>query len=261
MSATLEEKKAELLRKIKWPQERLQRICVCVDAYQIINSIEPTRQPELFRWFLETADDIWFANPPREQADSSARNKVLSKMFGEADAAKLLELLNDPAEMSDDQSDPAGHPIPPDASLTVADVTRCRAKYMRSVNGLVDRYSNENYPAQEYYRLLLTAFDSLLSDCTAEEKGICLYTILIDKRTPYQEVSKGLCMPFEDYCHIIESIQPSIQKMRYILALRNTYQTEPASQLLSVLESLESSEKKTAFLCELMSELQPDEDD
>lgn len=232
-----------------------------MDACQIINSIEPARQPELFRWFLETADDIWFANPPEEQDDSSARNKVLSKVFGEADAAKLLELLDDPAEMSNDQSDPVGHSIPPDASLTTTDVTRCRAKYMRSVSGLVDQYSNENYPAREYYRLLLTAFDSLLSDCTVEEKGICLYTILIDKRTPYQEVPEGLHMPFEDYWRIIESIQPSIQKMRFILELRYTYQTEPASQMLSVLESLDSREKKTAFLCALMSELQPDEDD
>lgn len=232
-----------------------------MDAYQVINTVESMNQPALFQWFLETADDIWFTNPPQEQDDLSVRNMMLSKMFGEADAAKLLGLLNDPAEMSDDQSDPAGHPIPPDAALSPADVTRCRAKYSRSVTGLVDQYSNENYPAQEYYRLLLAAFDSLLSDCTAEEKGICLYTILIDKRTPYQEVPEGLHMPFEDYWRIIESIQPSIQKMRFILELRYTYQTEPASQMLSVLESLDSREKKTAFLCALMSELQPDEDD
>ena len=232
-----------------------------MDAYQVINTVESMNQPTLFRWFLETADDIWFTNPPQEQDDLSVRNMMLSQMFGEADAAKLLGLLNDPAEMSDDQSNPAGHPIPPDAALSPADVTRCRAKYSRSVTGLVDQYSNENYPAQEYYRLLLAAFDSLLSDCTAEEKGICLYTILIDKRTPYQEVHKGLCISLEDYQQIIESIQPSIQKMRYALTLRNTYPTEPASQLLFILEGLKSDEEKTVFLCALMSELQPDEDD
>lgn len=235
---------------------------MCVDAYQVIEAIDTKYQLELFQWFLETADDVWFTNPPQEQEDSSIRNMMLNKILGESDAAKLLELIQaDPIGMSHAESDSAARPITPDAKLSAADVTSCCARYSRCVSGLIDRYSNEGYPAQEYYRLLLTAFDSLMSDCTAEGKGICLYTILIDKRTPYQEVPKGLCMSAKAYRHTIKSIQPSLEKMRYVLVLRNTYPTEPASQLLNILENLESDEEKTVFLSELMGELQPDEDD
>ena len=211
---------------------------------------------------METADSIWFDNPPQEQEDSSNRKLMFNKMFGEADAAKLLKLLqDDPSETSDNEPSPAAHPIPSDTKLFPADITRCRAKYTRSVIGLIDWYSNEGYTTEQYYHSLLTAFNSLLSTCTAEEKGICLYTILLDKRTPYREVPKGLCMSAQDYQRTVESIMPSIQKMRYALTLRNTYPTEPASQLLFILESLKSNEEKTVFLSELMHELQPDEDD
>lgn len=233
-----------------------------MDVYQVIETIDPKDRLELFRWFLEAADDIWFTNPPQEQENSSVRDMMLNQILGEDDAAKLLELLQaGPIGMSDAQPDSSAQPITADAKLTAADVTSCRARYSRCVSGLLDRYSNEGYSAQEYYRLLLTAFDSLMSGCTAEEKGICLYTILIDKRTPYQEVPKGLCLSAKAYRRIIGSIQPALEKMRYVLVLRNTYPTEPASQLLHILEGLESDEEKTVFISELMGELQPDEDD
>jgi len=257
----LEAKKTELLRKIRWPQKSIQRIFVCVDAYETISAVDPEHQPAFFQWFLETADAIWFTNPPQEQDDSSKRKRMLNQVFGEADAAKLLELLqNDPSETLSDEAGTAVRPIPPDAELLPADITRCRAKYTRSVTGLIDWYSNEGYPTQKYYDSLLTAFNALLSSCTAEEKGICLYTILLDKRTPYHEVPKGFSMSRQEYRDVAESIMPSIQKMRYILALRNTYPTEPVSQLLFVLEGLKTSEEKIVFLSELMGEMQPDED-
>lgn len=261
MSTNLETTKAKLLQKIKWPQKNIQRICVCVDAYQAISAMDSERQFELFQWFLETADSIWFTNPPQERDDSSKRKLVLNQVFGETDAAKLLELLqDDPSEALSAEADAAALPLSPDAQLLPAAITRCRAKYNRSVIGLIDWYSNEGYTTQQYYRTLLSAFNTLLSSCTEEEKGICLYTILLDKRTPYQEVPKGLCMSEQDYQSAVESIMPSIQKMQYVLALRNTYPTETASQLLFILEGLKSSEEKAVFLNELMEEILPDED-
>lgn len=261
MNATLEEKKTTLFQMIKWPKESIQRISVCVDAYQAISTIDSEFQSEFFQWFLEMADSIWFPYFPQEQDDLSKRKLALNQVLGEADAAKLLELLKDDSSVSYNvEPDATAIPISPDAQLSHADVTRCRAKYSRSVIGLIDLHSNECYTTQKYYYTLWKDFNALLSSCTVEEKGICLYSILLDRRIPYQEVPKGVCMSEQDYRVAVKLIMPSIQKMQFVFALRSTYPTEPASKLLFILEGLKSDEEKIVFLSELMYELRSNED-
>lgn len=261
MSTMLEAKKTKLLQKIKWPQESIQRASVCVDSYQVIKTIDSEHQPEFFQWFLESADSIWFSDTPQEQDNLSKRKYILNQVFGESDAVKLLELLQeDTSGTLNIEPNSTTVPIPADTQLSREDIARCRVKYNRSVIGLIDLYANEGYSAQQYYRTLWNQFNNLLSSCTEIEKGICLYFILCDKRTPYYDISKGLYMTQQEYQSVVKSIMPSIQKMQYVLASRCCCPTEPSSRLLFILQELKDDKEKAVFLSELMDEMQPDRD-
>ena len=119
----------------------------------------------------------------------------------------------------------------------------CRNKYKHFTNGLVTVLVGEGLPAGQYYERVWNAISITLAEAPLEAKGYCLYEFLLDPRTPYPEIPAGLSMSEEEYQTVSNSISADIHMINFILALPNVQKTQTASQLLYVLDHLDTDAK------------------
>ena len=244
--------KEGLLRKMKASKEKTERASVCISAYKSIESVEENLKIELLAWFLREADSIWFPVRP-EQAKPDLRMETAGNHDDEVSEDRILELI-DSIKSSEYSSDGV---LEKDSSevevlVTEEELSVCRAKLDQLIKGIISLYSNEGYTEDDYYKHLWEMLEKVLSPFSEKEKGTCLYSVVCDKRTPYYAVMRGLRMSNDDYQKIINAILPSMEKMWFVLGLRTAQKTETASQLLSIMDELESNEYKTVFLSQLL---------
>lgn len=243
MNDMLNQTKGELLITIKATKDVVEQAEICVNAYRVIKRTERPQQAHLLAWFLETAREKWF--PPRPRNESLDTVDDLMSFFGDEDQEEA-----DDEVLQDNASDVA------ETKITIGDITVYQLKFEPLIAGIINLYSNEGYSVEQYYTTLWEMMESLLVSYTDMEKGICLYFVLRDKRTPYQRIQPGLRMSDEDYLAITEAIMPAMKKMWFILGLPSSQKTETASQLLSVLDELETIEEKSVWLSQLIGAIE-----
>lgn len=257
MTDKLSQTKAEALQAIECAKGILQQASTCVTVYQMIKNTVQPQQAELFEWFLETANLKWTSSLPGETPSDPAIDLLkLLDDDGGAEAVDLIQMLEN-GNGADSNYELLNNSFP--VQVTPSDISTCRAKFGRMVTGIIDLYSNEGYSAEKYYATLWQVLDTMLSPYTDIEKGICLYIVTGDKRTPYWAMQPGLRMSDEDYQKVITTIVPAIRKMWFVLGLSNGQRTQTASQLLSVLEELETFEERTVLLSQLIGAIEKDD--
>ena len=229
MADYLMNEKYQILEKIRFAKNRAEQVAVCADFYETVQKEESSGRGPLFGWFLFAADQIWFQTEPNEE----------DAEIGTAhDDASLVRVKAE--------------------TLFYGDIVAAHLKFTRLVQGLIDIYSNEGYTTAEYHTALWEGICAIPGITSRAAKGICIYAVLEDRRTPYFEVEPGIQMNNKSYLKVTESIEQELAKMQFILALRSSQRTETASRLLSVLEGLDSAEKKTVFLSRLIAAVEPD---
>lgn len=209
-----------------------QRVGVCICAYE---AVEKSESPsKLLAWFAVETEELWFKEEQKRAQGSSRLSDIIS----------MLE--NHGAEYEKEGSVTEG------VSVASEDVKLYLSKYKGFTKGVIDFLSNNGYSEDEYYSSLWSTLSSLLTEKTDLEKGVCLYAVLLDKRTPYYAVKPGLRMSNAQYQKVTEKIAPQLDKMRFILHLANNQRTETASQILDVMDELKTKEDKAVFISKVL---------
>jgi len=253
MSDELKSQKKIFLPAIRQAKELPAEASVCAAAYKAIQDVDASLRVPLLKWFIKTAKLYWVKSQPSEDAS----------------AEKLFELLNQQAELPDDETFELlqklkGNPQAPDSpvslhSVTMDELSFAALRFKNLITGAIDLHFDEEYEPEEFYAKLWETLESLLAPCTESERGVCLQLVVRDSRMPYQKVLRGIHMEEEEYQKIAEAIMPQLQKMAYVLYLPTTQKTESASRILWILEELKNEKEKAVFLSSLMYNLKSSE--
>jgi hypothetical protein len=209
-----------------------QRVAACIHAFNNIEYSDSSGR--LLAWFAEEAEKRWFRediNPEQEAPDVTG---LLS----------LMENTND----SKKESNKSRREL-----LTTDDINHHLSKWKGLISGIIDFLSNCGYKKEEYYNKLWEALTYYLNDKSDIEKGISLFAVLLDKRTPYYAVRPGMRMSNDQYKVLTERIMPQLDKTIFVLNLSNSQKTETASQILDIIEEIKDREEKAVYISKLLS--------
>lgn len=230
---TDENKKSELLQQVEKADSVCKMVEMCIFAYKII---EEEKDPEDFLChFALKTQEKWFLENEKKTMSTS-------------DLSGLLSLLDDhknPESVYDDRSKKQ-------TTISNEEINYHLPKCKSLSKGVIDYLSNKGYEPKCYYKKLWDTISNLLCSASEVEKGVCLYAILRDQRTPYYQIEKGLYMENDQYRKTIDQIDSQLNKLRFVLNLANSQRTETASQILEILDELETKESKAVFLSQLI---------
>ena len=123
-------------------------------------------------------------------------------------------------------------------------------KYRKLIRSLIDFLSGKGYTEKLYYKKLWDSLENILADASPEEKGFCIFDILMDARTPYYELPVGLQLSPGEFKAVSDSIRPSIQQLNFAFGIsKNQRQkTELTSHVVHLLDNLDNSKYKAVLL-------------
>lgn len=220
---------------------------------ELLQSVEPGAQQlqaftNIYRLIAESKSDLRPVLLEYAAHESIARNVPF--YFDPVEVSprekKLIDLIQE-FMTSENTSDEENGPVAvtdanePDEAMEL--FLTCRNKYKHFTNGLVTVLVGEGLPTVQYYERVWNAISNTLADAPLEAKGYCLYEFLMDARTPYAEIPAGLSMSEDEYQTVSNSISADIQMINFILALPNVQKTQTASQLLHILDHLDTDAK------------------
>lgn len=230
----------------------------CISAYKIICNVEPQHQGELFGWFLEQAECEWLFRPYQK------KQLIQQK--------RIMQLLDNVEALPDSADDVLKHIVgvaegyeestssEETTSYHIANsLSSCKAKFGKLISGIIDLHSSEGGTKEKYYSKLWNTLNFVLRTYSEIEQGICLFLVLRDKRTPYWEITPGLQMSEDEYQSAVVQLSPKLRKMLYVLSLSVGQRTETASQLLQIMEELNSYEEKVVFLSQVIAQVESDD--
>lgn len=126
------------------------------------------------------------------------------------------------------------------------------SRYKRLAQAIIDLNSDKGLSETEYYERVWKSLSLMLEEVSEEEKGACLYAFLLDKRTPYFKINPGMRMNDATYQNEVKRISDDIDKAQFILSLKTQQKTETASQLLELIEKMDSKEGKVVLLSRIL---------
>ena len=224
------------LRELLMPaHSTIQRVSVCVKIYKMLELSE-TSADILLQLALQT-EELWFSDDKEERKSSSRVSSLISLLreYGEENNAENSVLDNEENN-----------------GITMEDIKYYLPRYRNLTNALIDHVIRNGYSEKEYYEKFWKDLSFLMESANEVEKGICLYAFLLDKRTPYYSIQPGIRMTNEKYKAEIDKIISEIVKMRFVLNQNNRQKTETASQLLRIMDQLDSYESRVVFLSQLI---------
>ena len=203
------------------------QVSACAQAYK---QIKTSNKPGiLLREFATRAKQVWFAQ--KNTTEESAIQQLLASLEDKA---------------SEDVTDQ-------ETLASVPDILYYLPKYKKLVDGIIGFYSTQGYEEDIYYEKLWSVLCNVVADAEGIEKGIALYSVLLNRRTPYYYLGKGTRMSDEQYRAISSELSEPLSKMLYALSLDFSQKTELASLILSMLQGIESEEKQLVFLSQMIS--------
>lgn len=213
-------------------ESRTQKIYVCMQIYKMA---EISDQPgAVLSEFAESAKKPWFANKQERREDEI--EELLSEM--ESGAVEKKENL---AEKSIEEI------------VSDSDIPFYLSKYKKLVVGLADYYSMQGYGKSDYYQKLWSAFSAIIGVAEDVEKGVALFLLLQDMRTPYYDLGVGVRMSNEQYKEISQAMSSQIEKILFAFSLTNSQRTELASRILVVFDEVKTREEKVVLLSHLIT--------
>ena len=224
------------LRELLIPaHSTIQRVNVCVKIYKMLELSE-TSTDTLLQLALQ-AEELWFSDDKEERESSSRVLSLISLLreYGEENNAENSALNNEENN-----------------GITMDDIKYYLPRYRNLMKALIDHVIRNGYSEKEYYEKLWKNLSFLMESANEVEKGVCLYAFLLDKRTPYYSIRPGMRMTNEKYKAETEKIISEIDKMRFVFNLNNRQKTETASQLLYIMDQLDSYESRIVFLSQLI---------
>ena len=135
------------------------------------------------------------------------------------------------------------------------------SRHRNLAQAIIDLNCDKGYNEIEYYEKIWNHLSLMLSSASENEKGACLYAVLLDRRTPYFEVKPGIQMKDWDYKKELEQLSKELDMARFILNLNNKQKTETASQLFDLIDQLDSKVKKVVLLSRIITMVQREKRD
>ena len=221
----------------------IEHVNTCSVAFNILKEQSAKQRDSLLTWFIERAEKTWC------HCNSSTDSEELKEFI------QQLGLSDDETNDFEDIKD-TSHQGFNDLGLTEGDIFGFHSKYKDLIESVINMLSCEGMPVQKYYGELFKILLSLFETRSAGEQGYCLYAVIVDNRTPYVAIKPGIKMSNDEYHAATAAIEPQINKMVFILNLSHSQRTETASQLLSVMDELDSVSMKSVFLSQLLVRLQ-----
>lgn len=254
MVEVLEQLQEELMKIILAADIPSKRFRSCSSAYQCICKAPLSVQGHAFGWFLDKAKWEWFIRPNHEKAIDRA--KALMQLLDDEEASpdSVNDLLKELRLDSDGMKRDIMEPKEAYSSPISDSLSSCEARFGKLIAGVIDLYTNDGETSDEYYSKLWDTLSFLLAPYSEVEQGICLFFVLRDKRIPYLNIAPGLRMSEEEYQTITMQISNQLQKLSYVLNLSVGQRTETSSQVLQIMDELDSYKKRTVFLSHLMAQ-------
>lgn len=207
------------------------QVSACIQAFK---QIKAANHPGiLLHEFATEAKQAWFVQ------DNSTQ---------ESGIQKLLSSLEDKA--SEDYAEKSNLD---EAIASMSDILYYLPNYTNLVDGIINYISTQGYEEDTYYEKLWSALYAVIGDVKEIEKGVALYAVLLDRRTPYYYLGKGTRMSDEQYKAITDELSEPLNKLLYALSLNFSQKTEFASIILSILQGIESEEKQLVFLSQMIT--------
>ncbi len=127
------------------------------------------------------------------------------------------------------------------------ELDQLKKKYGTIVDALFEMILKENPPEDDFYTALWNVLtNSIFGDEKARAFG--LYWVLIDRRTPYFHLERGLRMADDQFKAAVRRVFQKAAKIRFILDSEFQQRSEEADLVLNVLDSVENREDRAALL-------------
>ena len=220
-------------------------ICERVETCsELFLKLEQEKKPGAsLRQIAKATEEIWFTERIRIEDSLSDLSGMISSLLNH-------EEDNKPVDEKEEEKE--------------ADIKFLISRYRSFAQGIIDLNSDKGLSENEYYEHVWKNLSLMLGEASEDEKGCCLYAILLDKRTPYFKVSPGMRMSNADYQKEMKRLSDDIDKAQFILNLKTKQKTETASQLLELIENVNSKEGQVVLLSRILAIVQKkkrDEDD
>lgn len=210
-----------------------QRVNVCADLFE---QIEKEKKPgSALKQIVQIAEDIWFSQSQQPDSTSAGLSDMLMSMFNRHENTKPVDELK--AEN--------------DAEMKFLII-----RHRNLARAIIDLNCSKGYKEAEYYETIWESMSLMLSSASGNEKGACLYAILLDGRTPYFEVKPGMQMRDVDYKNELNHLSRELDMVRFILSLNNKQRTETASQLLDLIDKMDKKEERVVLLSRIIAMVQ-----
>ncbi len=213
------------ITQIQEAQSLSQKITICAE---IFGQLEKSKdKAELLKEFAGKVRVEWFAKE-EDQSDSSKMKTLIDLLSGEEKTED-----NEIKQKEEPEQNRINYFVP---------------EYSRLIKGIIDYLSNKGYEENEYYNKLWDFVYNAVKDASDVEKGLSLYLITKDERTPYIQIPKGISMNNIQYSEMIDELDEQIKKIKFIMQLIVPQKTETASMILDVLDELDTKEEKAVLL-------------
>lgn len=226
--------KESLLRSMRESKNHSMRIQVCASVFEQIEQQTMEERANTFQWFVEQAQEEWCY--AKEQEERPEISELLQQMGVPTATEKKSQAQTEQNELF----------------ISNREISIFNAKYRQLIESVINMLSLDGLKTNDYYNALFDILLKLCSEKTAAEKGLCLYNVIWDDRSPYYEVKKGVALSESEYRDVLKIIEPQLRKMTFVLNLSHSQRTEEASQLLNLIDELETREMKTVFLAQLL---------
>lgn len=133
--------------------------------------------------------------------------------------------------------------------ISESELKSLQKQYGEIVDATFESLLAQNLQEELFYQKIWTFIESTPSIETNNAKIFSVYDLWTDPRIPYFHVGEGLSMSNQNFQNISIKLQEDIQKARFILNTNYyTQRTNRASELLTLLETHQSSKEEQAVL-------------
>lgn len=215
-----------------------ERVNVCGELFLSLE--KEKKQGNTLKQIARIAEDTWFAENQRTEPTPSSLSEMITSM-----------LKHRVEEESVDEKTAENN----------AEMMFLISRHKKLAQALIDLYCDKGDGETEYYGRIWNGMSLMLSASSANEKGACLYAFLLDRRTPYFEVKPGMQMRDVEYKEALKHLSGEIDIARFILSLNNKQKTETASQLLELIDKMETPKEKVVLFSRIMTMIKKEKRD
>lgn len=209
------------------------RVEICIELFL---KLEQENKPGTsLRQLAKVTEEIWFTEKIRIEDSIPDLTSALSSLLNR-------DGDNNPVDEKEEEKE--------------AEIKFLISRYRRFAQAIIDLNSDKGLSENEYYEQVWKNLSLMLAEASRYEKGCCLYAIFLDKRTPYFKVNPGMQMSNADYQKEMKRISGDIDKAHFILNLKAKQKTEVASQLLELIENVNSKEGQVVLLSRILEMVQ-----